>query len=389
MKSTYLILTRKDQINKDKTKSVYLRVICQRKIKYFSLNVRVLEKNFNSNPIDYKYIKHNDTDHYYKNSIIKETILKVQKIFLDFDNMESKLSIETFTKEYLNYSSDFSFFTFVESEIDKRFTSEQTIRTYKTQLSKLKRFKPELSFKNIDFDFVQSYKQFMINNLDNKLNTWNKSLGMLKTFVNWGIDKNLINENPFDKIKIQKVNGNRQYLTLNELQFIEKLLNDNVLSQKSTEILKYFLFSCYTGLRFTDIKNLAKKNFYTETNENHENYFISVDMHKTNRAVNILVIPKAFNLIKDFDKKLSNEKIFKVRCNQVTNRRLKEIIKKTDIKKSISFHCARHTFATVGLEVGMPIEIIKNVCGHTKIETTLIYAKITKSNMYKQMMKLN
>lgn len=107
-------------------------------------------------------------------------------------------------------------------------------------------------------------------------------------------------------------------------------------------------------------------------------------MHKTQRNVTIPLIDKAKLFM---GTGLPQQKIFKIYVNQVTNRRLKEIMKKVSIHKNISFHCARHTFATVCITLGIPIEVISNILGHTKIQTTMIYIKILNEKKVEEMKK--
>ena len=83
------------------------------------------------------------------------------------------------------------------------------------------------------------------------------------------------------------------------------------------------------------------------------------------------------------------DKIFKVITNQKTNEFLKDIMKTAGIQKTISFHCARHTFATVGLTVGIPMEVISKLLGHRDLKTTQIYAKVIDTLKIKEMEKWN
>lgn len=97
-------------------------------------------------------------------------------------------------------------------------------------------------------------------------------------------------------------------------------------------------------------------------------------MYKTNMKVRIPLIEQALRLIPS--KAISELFVFQVYCNQVTNRHLKNVMKLAGINKSISFHCARHTFATITLGLSNDIAAVSKLLGHTKIETTQIYAKV-------------
>jgi len=383
MKKVYIkSYLKSDKLHSDKSATIYIRVTIDRKSKYLSTGIRILPKNWNKGKI-----KSTEFDYITKNSIVERKIKFVNSIIDKLIKEEALITFEIIESEFKNNSAKaIDFYDFVLLEINKRALSAETKRTYNTQISKLKQFKPTIKITDINFDFIQSYKNYMIA-INNLPNTYYKSLSMLKTFLNWCIEKKLLKNNPFENIHLKKMQGNRQYLTPGELEILENLYFSNSLSIDKSSVLRYFLFSCYTGLRFTDVKNLKKHHFYKEIIDNTEVDFITINMHKTGYNVTIPVIPKAKRLI-NLDGKLEYEKIFTVRCNQVTNRRLKEIIKNTSIDKTISFHCSRHTFATVAIEKNIPIETISKILGHTELRTTQIYAKITQSNKYKQMLKL-
>ena len=100
---------------------------------------------------------------------------------------------------------------------------------------------------------------------------------------------------------------------------------------------------------------------------------VKITTNKTKRLVKIPLIEKAIELLENKEPEMF---VFRVFANQVTNRYLKEIMNEAKINKKISFHCARHTFATIGIELGIPIEIISDLLGHSDLKTTKIYSKI-------------
>ena len=139
-------------------------------------------------------------------------------------------------------------------------------------------------------------------------------------------------------------------------------------------VLQYFLFSCFTGVRFSDLRNLKNSNLFLENG----NTIISLRQLKTNKPVEIPLGNKAQKYLPE--KGQPDQPVFKMYCNQFTNRALKDIMKLAGINKSISFHCARHTFATIALELSGDIAVVSKLCGHTKISTTQIYAKVLDSS---------
>ena len=233
-------------------------------------------------------------------------------------------------------------------------------------MNKLKEFRNKVDINDIDLSFIHAYKKFLIEHKRNIPITWNKALSILKRFINFAIDKDIIKKNPFEKFKLQTHHGKREHLIIKELNILDNLRTSEKLNKNDKITLDYFLFACNTGLRYTDVKNLKHKNI--------KNNIVSINMHKTGLPVSIPLNNKSKKYIEKSN--LSNKKVFNVACNQVTNKRLKKIMNIAGIDKKISFHCARHTLATVGVSVGIPIEVISSILGHTEIRTTQIYAKI-------------
>lgn len=379
---TYL---KKDKVHHDGTVTIFTRIILNRKIKLFTTGVRVLPKNWN-----YKTLKVRSSDYEYifKNALIEAKVQQFKEVYLLFVRKNIEITLLDFDKELQHGTfKDQSFYEFVIKEIGLRALSSETKRTYTSQITKLEKFKTNLNIKEVDFNFIQSYKDYMISVLGNKKTTYYKSLGMFKTFTTWAREKELTNNKPFKNIPIQKPKGERVYLNESELGLLEQLLNDDKLSTARKEVLQYFLFSCYTGLRYRDVKELRAKDFYHEIIDKQKVPFISVAMHKTGDAVSIPLIKEAQGLY-DLSDKIEYQKVFRVRCTTVTNRRLRAIIAMAGIGKHITFHCSRHTFATVGLERGLTIDMISNILGHRDLKTTQIYAKITQANKFKQLGKL-
>jgi len=191
-------------------------------------------------------------------------------------------------------------------------------------------------------------------------------------------------KNVFDNYSIKRVPGHREFLTPDELKKLEDLFKSGELKRYESNILRYFLFSCYTGLRFQDIKNLRFVDLKKEIHNKKKVTLIKIKMHKTKDEVSIPVIKKAAALIPEG---FQNQKVFKVNTNQVTNRNLKLIYEKIGITKNITFHSARHTFATNGITLGIPIEVISKLLGHRDLKATGIYAKIVDDKKIQEMKK--
>ena len=145
------------------------------------------------------------------------------------------------------------------------------------------------------------------------------------------------------------------------------------------EILAYFLFSCYTGLRFSDVEVANSSNIIDKM----YNYTPIKSRNKL-KVVKVPLTDRALAIIKD-----KKGKLFNTKCNQRTNEALKEIATCAEINKKLTFHVARHTFATSFLSLGGKVEVLQKIMGHSKLETTMVYVHILDDDMIDQVANMN
>ena len=251
--------------------------------------------------------------------------------------------------------------------------------SYKSQITKLLKFRKHISFADLTEKFINEYQHYMLYTLHNNENTVSKSLRSLRTFINIAMRYGLIKTNPFKYITIKKVDGKRDFLSAEELSKLsDAYISNKIIDEQEKEVLQYFLFSCYTGLRYSDLKMLKTSSI--------KNNILHINMHKTNCLVSIPLSQKALQLLPN---KINSESdyVFRVYCNKVTNRVLKQVGKRYGIPKKLTCHVARHTFATVSIILGIPIEVVSKLLGHSSLKTTQIYAKIVDSVKEREMEK--
>ena len=172
----------------------------------------------------------------------------------------------------------------------------------------------------------------------------------------------------------------RGYLTDEE---ITKILKKKFVSERLEHVRDIFIFSCFTGLSYIDVKSLTQENIRTSFDGN---LWIMTKRQKTDIKVDVplLKIPKM--ILDKYKDKLPNGLLLPILSNQKMNSYLKEIGDVCGIRKNLTFHLARHTFATTTtLAKGVPIETVSKMLGHTNIETTQIYARITNSKISNDM----
>lgn len=292
---------------------------------------------------------------------------------------------------------------FINEHIDeiilKKEHSVNTQNHYKSSRNIYEKFLDErlktkdISLDLIDYDFLKKFDEWMLSEYKDKFggsvkrNTVNKHHSRLRTILHKAVREEIIIKNPYQRFNLKYTPTNRAFLTIEEVNSIKELDFTNNVSLD--RVRDFFLFSCYTSLRYSDAAKLKLNDIIT-TEE--EKQLISIKMDKTKESVYIPVIPPAQEIIDKYEEdpaRLVEGFILPRYSNQKLNAYLKMIATMANINKEITHHVARHTFATIALNKGMPLEVVQKILGHSNIRTTQIYAKMQTSTLEKEMEKLN
>ncbi|WP_430929045.1 site-specific integrase [Polaribacter marinivivus] len=255
-----------------------------------------------------------------------------------------------------------------------------TLERYKTSLKHTKEFL-EWKYKALDIDilkinhaFITDY-EFYLRSVRNCSN--NTAVKYIKNFgkiIKICLANDWMDRNPFSNYKSKIRTVERVYLTEGEIQ---KLMEKEFTSERLSLVRDIFLFSCYTGLAYIDVKNLTKSHISIGIDGDK---WIFTHRQKTESASKIPMLPVTQIIIdkyKDHPKCIANDALLPIFSNQKMNAYLKEIAVVCEINKELTFHIARHTFATtVTLSNGVPIESVSKMLGHKNLRTTQHYAKV-------------
>jgi site-specific recombinase XerD len=260
---------------------------------------------------------------------------------------------------------DYSKATWVKYETTRKHVLDFLLWKYKIK---------DLDIKKLNFEFINDFEFYLKAEKNIDINTNAKYIKNLKKIVKECVAKNWLDKDPFMAYKVKAKKTEREYLTEQELQAIQ----EKQLPIKRLETIRdIFVFSCYTGLAYIDIYNLSKENISIGIDGEK---WIFTHRQKTDTASRVPLLPPALEILNKYSyhpQCLSSNKLLPVTSNQKMNAYLKEIATVCSISKELTFHMARHTFATtVTLTNGVPIESISKMLGHTKLQTTQIYAKI-------------
>lgn len=263
---------------------------------------------------------------------------------------------------------------------------------YKSSIKHLKEFLVEkyrvtdIPLRSINSKFVSDYEVYLRSDCKCKLNTTSKYLKNLKKVINIGLSNGWITVNPFAGKKLPSENGDRVYLDNSELEIIEK---KQFSIDRLNQVKDIFLFCCYTGLAFVDVEGLKPTDIITGVDGRK---WIIKKRQKTQVKFMVPLFDNSLALINKYKENLyckSKGVVFPVLSNQRMNAYLKEIQNLCGIKKNLTTHCARHTFATtVTLAQGVSMEAVSKMLGHASMDMTRHYARITESLISSEMEKI-
>ena len=230
---------------------------------------------------------------------------------------------------------------------------------------------------------VQDFHLYMSTVAGCAYNTSVKKVKTLKTITIYAQKRGFLLHDPFVNHHFHMEPVDRGFLTDEE---ILRVANKDLGIQRLELVRDIFIFSCFTGLAYIDVSNLTPDHIVTMDDKQ----WIMTKRQKTSVETNVLLldIPRAI-IAKYSHKTYRDGKLFPVLTNQKTNSYLKEIADLCGIKKKQTFHLARHTFATMSLSKGVPIESVSKMLGHTNIRTTQIYARITNKKIEHDMEQLS
>ena len=272
-------------------------------------------------------------------------------------------------------------------------TTRATCQKYAAALNhvqkflKLKHRLNDISVKSIDPEFISNFSLYLKTTGGCSHNTTTKFLQTFKRVINICIRNGWMLKDPFIGINMKLKIVDRPYLNEEELQ---RLISFQTDIERIERIRDFFIFSCYTGLAYIDIKNLKRQEI--EPGGSETGYWIRTKRQKTGVKTNVPLLDLPFQIINKYNRLESlraSDPVLPIPSNQKMNAYLKELADFCGINKPLSFHIARHTFATtVTLMNGVPIESVSKMLGHTNLKSTQHYAKVVDQKVGEDMAAL-
>ena len=397
MKSIFRVVfyLRSNYVNKEGKTSVMLRIyLNNERLSLGSTGIAITASQWDK---DKERIKGRTTDALSTNLQLDNIAGGLQAIFRKIE-MSDDLSLERIKSEFLGKKDEIDtlmqLFEKHNTDISKQVgisVSKATLQKYnvcKRHFSDFlnKQYKRnDLKLTELTYLVIREFDLYLRTVVGQNSNTATKTMKTFKTITLLGQKMGVLLYDPFMNHRFHLEPVNRGFLTDEEILLIA---NKEIGIPRLELVRDIFIFSCFTGLAYIDVSNLTPDHIVTLGDKQ----WIMTQRQKTSVETNILLldIPKAI-----IDKYCDNpaypkreNKLFPILSNQKMNAYLKEIADLCGIKKNLTFHLARHTFATMSLSKGVPMESVSKMLGHTNIKTTQIYARITNKKIEHDMEKL-
>jgi len=378
------VYVRNDYVKDNGEAAVYLRLWIKQKPVRINSGISVKPADFDPSS---ERIRRSHPDYRDYNLIINSCRARIIDIVKRYKLQFKELTPSLLRGEYETPSTYVDFYDFMERSINERRgeVTDITIDTHLVQLRKMKMYRKKLMFSDITEDFLKGYEKYLKIKRKNKKNTVHNSMKVIKTYLSLAKKKKLIQESPFDTFRSRTVKTERVYLTGDELRILINMYKEKDLSGSPGmhQVLRHFIFCCLTGLRMSDLRLASHEHIINDTLVLRPKKLQNVNAE----IVSVPLTSLAKQLYKDENPLRINGRLFDCFADQYMNRIIKNVCRKAGINKNVTWHSARHTFATLFLERGGSVEILQRLLGHARITQTMVYVHISEKRKKEQMKK--
>ncbi|MBC6111846.1 site-specific integrase [Pedobacter fastidiosus] len=324
------------------------------------------------------------------NDYMNSIIAKIRKIHTGMIDRDEEIDAETIRNNYLGKGTKWKMILEIFQEHNEKFAelvgngySANTLKTYRSSIKHLSAYivlkydKPDYPLVKVNFEFITGYEHYLRVEKGCMAISAQKYIVHLKKMIFFSLASGWIVANPFLHYKLNAKPSARTFLTQTELDTMRaKTLH----VQRHIQVRDIFVFSCYTGLAYIDVQKLQRSEVQIGDDGKE---WIFTSRTKTKTPSRIPILAEAKEILDRYKKHPICEikgLALPVYSNQRMNSYLKEIADHCGITKILTFHLARHTFATtVTLSNGVPIETVSKMLGHNSLKTTQHYAKVLDS----------
>ncbi|WP_273210539.1 tyrosine-type recombinase/integrase [Runella zeae] len=378
MKYSVKLYINKQRTRPDGTAALYFQVILNRVKTTIPVNLYWPVENFDNDKGE--IVKKSKNDKLYEDYLREIDRLKgeINEVFIWARLSRIELTVESFKSELKNQNSRNDFIAFWAQEIEERkvkgIIKGSTAKSQANSLQSLKSFRKQLPFSELTKRLLEEYKSYLINIEELEINSvWTKFKDF-RTYLNLAKSSHHF-EYPFKGFKMPKLTSRIEYLSEDEFQRLKAYFYSGRMEDGHDITLRAFLFACYTGLRIGDLKQVNWR-------EVKNNVLVFKPQKQPREMTTEVEIPLCIEARKLLISKKG--KLVETKSDQSMNRVMKTICVRAEVYKDVSFHWARHTFATRFLRQGGRLEVLQKLLGHADIDSTMIYVHVDLDRMTKE-----
>lgn len=392
-KLNLLFIVSKTRIRKDGKVPLFCRLTYLDKRKQFAVGLFVNPKTWNNS---LQECEPPSNENNYINSQLNLIKNQINQVFLYLQINNSEFTVDDIytkfkgntPKKELGVLEVYELFNIRIYKLIGRDLKKVTYRKYIESFVHLKSFIKayfkvnDIKLKDLKLNFLNEYEYFLKTQKGLEQSTINKAIQRFRKVIQFALEQEYIDKNPFIGYKAKRLQKEVIYLTEDELKSLE---NYDFSQTRLQQVKDLFVFCCYTGLAFKEMSNLKPDHIVKGFDGNK---WIKMNREKTSKPLMIPLLPKALDMINKYQ---NEEVLLPLISNQRFNSYLKEIADIVGLKKNLTHHIARKTFAsTVLLFNDVPMEIVSELLGHSKISTTQdYYAKIVNKKLSETMKDLS
>lgn len=365
-----LSYNRKGCLNRGGKALVQIEAYLNKQRKYFSTRIYLKPEQWDARQSVVK--KHPNAEAL--NRLLHEQLAQIEGKELELWKQGRVVTLELLKDTVQSSHDTSSFLDFMRKEIEVSNIKASTRRNHQSTLKHLLAFRRHIAFNELTLDTIEAFSHFL-RNKGYHTNTVAKHLKHLKRYVNTAIDKGYMNikDYAFRTYKIRTEESRHTFLSSDELHRLQTLKLDGK-SAKHRQALDAFLFSCYTGIRYSDFIHLTRDNISTCNQLTWLTYKTVKTGTEVRLPLNLLFNGQAISILNRHHNDLNS--FFNLKNNSNLNKELRLIARLAGLSKPFSFHTARHTYATLLLYKGVNITTVQKLLGHKSIKTTQIYTNV-------------
>ncbi|CAI9673196.1 site-specific integrase [Elizabethkingia anophelis] len=369
----YSFFLKKDHKNREGKYPLYLNLYIHEQRKRIPVELFLFPKEWD----DKKKFIATSCESYQDYKLILEDIKSnINKIEIQFRLSREVLTVEKCAELLRRPDLSIDFISFMQYELDLKRSAENTKKNHRSVIKKLREYRKSILFSEVNDKWILKFRKYLGTKKENQEVTIDNNIKILKHYIKLAKKRGLVINVDLDDIIIKQHRSHRTNLTLAEVEKMKSYYYSPFIKPAHFATLGYFLFNCMTGQRIEDLLKMERH----QLNDTFFNFW-----NQKSKKSQILMTNTTCKNILEKDPKLFIDKI----TAKTINETIKDICILLGIKKHVTCHVARHTFATNYLRKGGKVEDLQVLLGHSEIDTTMIYVHIVEGDVVKSMTLLD